>query len=163
MRKNVISALKQDQSNADQQKDGMDISLTCIDLNNYMLQWSGAHNPLIVISNDELIEFKADKMPVGIYLKDDDFTLNEREMKHGDCIYMYSDGFIDQFGGPKSKKFLSKNLKELLLEIHTTPMENQKERLDTTITEWMACIDETTGEPHTQTDDICVWGIRLHY
>ena len=82
-----------------EQKDGMDISLSMLDLENMRLEWAGAYNPLIIVRNGEFIEFKADKMPVAIHINDTNpFTNHEIDLQSGDSFYMFSDGFPDQFG-----------------------------------------------------------------
>jgi len=135
-------------------KDGMDIALCIIDLENMDMQYSGAYNPLYLFRNNELIEVKADRMPIGIYVKEkDSFTNNEIKLKKGDVFYIFSDGFQDQFGGEKGMKYKTKNYKRLLLDIHHKPMAEQHEILDTTIDEWR-------GE-WEQVDDIIIMGIRV--
>ena len=104
-----------------------------------------------------LEEIKGDKMPIAIYDKMDKFTLHEIPLKKGDIIYLTGDGFSDQFGGPKGKKFMSKNLKELLLKISAEPMKTQHEILDKTITDWI----NGHGEKYEQTDDITIMGIKI--
>ena len=160
MRKNIITALKQDQTAVSKQKDGMDMALIAIDFQTMTLQFAGAHNPLILISNGELIEYKADKMPVGIYEINNPFTLHERPLQKGDCVYLFSDGYQDQFGGPHNRKFLSKRLKECLLAHHSLPMAEQKMVLEQKNNEWMSYPDDN-GDPQRQIDDITVWGIRF--
>ncbi len=157
-------------------KDGMDIALCVIDIDNNNLQFSGAYNSLYVIrsSNDALInnntqqsatlisqdekyglfEVKADHMPVGIYLKEkESFTNNIIKINKGDALYIFSDGFSDQFGGEKGSKFKSKKFKELLLSIQDESMVKQKEILNTTIEKWKGDIE--------QIDDILVFGLKI--
>ena len=136
------------------------MSLIAIDFKEMTLQFAGAHNPMILISDGELIEYKADKMPVGIYEINEPFKMHERTIKMGDCVYLFSDGYQDQFGGPKNRKFLSKQLKECLLEYHSLSMIEQKELLDAKNIDWMSYVDDH-GEKQHQIDDITVWGIRL--
>ena len=155
MRNNIISVLKQDNTAVSKQKDGMDMALIAIDRDAMTLQFAGAHNPMILISDGELIEYKADKMPVGIYEINEPFKMHERALKKGDCVYLFSDGYQDQFGGPKNRKFLSKQMKECLLQFHNLPMSEQKELLDQKNIAWMAFPNEQ-GEPQQQIDDITV-------
>ncbi|MGD9992420.1 MAG: tetratricopeptide repeat protein [Salinivirgaceae bacterium] len=135
-------------------KDGMDIALCVIDFEANKLQYAGAYNPLLLFRNGELIEVKADKMPIGIYIREkESFTNNEIELQPGDTFYIFSDGYADQFGGPTGGKFKSKPFKELLLSIQDKSMAEQREILNTTIDEWRGEID--------QIDDIIVMGVRV--
>ncbi len=135
-------------------RDGMDMALCIFDFNNLKLQYAGAYNPLYLIRNTELTHFKADKMPIGIHLKEkDSFTNNFVELQKDDVFYMFSDGYIDQFGGTSSQKFMSKKFKQLLTEIHEKPMAEQKQILEQTLDNWK--------QGHDQVDDILVMGIRI--
>ena len=117
------------------------------------LQYAGAFNPLYLIRNNELQEFKADRMPIGIYHgKETTFTNHELKLRKEDCIYVFSDGYIDQIGGETGKKFLSKTMKSTLLAIHHEPMPKQKEILQQTLDQWMG--------KYQQVDDILIIGIR---
>lgn len=144
----------------DEAKDGMDIVLCRIDLSTLQVQFSGANNPLYLVKathtgKDELIEFKADAMPIGIYYKEkESFSLHEAQLQKGDALYFTSDGYIDQFGGPNGRKFLSKNFKNLLLQIHEKSMQEQQIQLNETIENWK-------GIHFEQIDDIAVLGIRV--
>jgi len=118
------------------------------------MQYAGAYNPLYICRNNELIEVKADRMPIGIYIKEkESFTNNEIDLENGDTFYLFSDGYADQFGGEDGQKFKSKNFKELLLEIHHKPMAEQREILNTTIDKWRGRWE--------QVDDIIILGIRV--
>ena len=122
------------------------------------MQYAGANNPLCMIKEvdgkPELIEIKADRMPLGYYSgKDKPFTNHETDLEIGDTFYLFSDGFADQKGGEENKKFMSRNFKELLLKIHERPMYDQKEVLDKTLTNWMG--------NNPQIDDILVIGVRI--
>lgn len=152
-RKIIIERLKKDGS-AEGGKDGMDCSLCVYDFNNMKLHVAAAHNPVWIMRGDEVIEIKADKMPVGKHDKQDmPFTLHEMDLLKGDVIYALSDGFPDQFGGPKGKKFMSKQLRELLQSISSKPMNEQKSILEKTFNEWVGNLE--------QVDDVCVVGIRV--
>lgn len=159
LRSNIINAMKQTGS-ISENKDGMDMALCCYDIDTQKLYFSGANNPLLVIRNGELLEFKGDSMPVAIYVKMDDFTLHSIDIQKGDTLYMFSDGFPDQFGGPKGKKFKIRAFKNLLLSIQDLTMADQRQKLDTTITDWMNEIDHY-GNSQEQIDDICVIGVRF--
>ncbi len=153
LRGNVISSLGQTGVEGEAQ-DGMDLALCVIDTKAMKIQFSGAYNPLYIIRNDELIEYKPDKMPIGIHKeKSDPFTNHLIDVEVGDALYMFSDGYVDQFGGVRQKKFMTKNFKELLLRINKKPMQEQKDILDNTIQEWMGSVE--------QIDDILVLGLRI--
>ena len=107
-----------------------------------------------MIRNGEVIETRGDKMPIGIHDRvKEPFTLNEIDLQKDDIFYTFSDGYIDQFGGPEGKKFLSKNFRELLLSIHKEDMKKQEEILKHGIKEWM--------KNTSQIDDILVMGIKI--
>ncbi|HCX99249.1 MAG TPA: hypothetical protein DG754_03835 [Bacteroidales bacterium] len=138
----------------DEQKDGMDISLCMLDTENMKLEWAGAYNPLLLIRNREIIEYKADKMPVGIHITDHKpFTNHVIDIKPDDRFYMYSDGFPDQFGGKDGRKYMSKRFKQFLLEIHQKPMAEQKEILHQEHLNWR--------DDSEQIDDIVIFGVRV--
>ncbi|MEX2428923.1 MAG: SpoIIE family protein phosphatase [Bacteroidales bacterium] len=179
LRNHVITSLRQTGKSMDEStKDGMDLSMVSIDKSTKSIQYSGAYNPLYVIrklSNEEksllkkgevieldrgaihnethmLYQIKADHMPIGISIKEHSFTSNL--VKEQDAtIYLFSDGYVDQFGGPSGKKYMSKNYKKLLLEIHDLPMEQQREKLNEELISWMGNI--------SQVDDVLVIGIRI--
>ncbi len=135
-------------------KDGMDLSMVILDKTASKAQFAGAYNPLIHVRQQEATVYKADKMPVGFHFGEmAPFASQDIEVQTGDCLYMFSDGYADQFGGPEGKKFKSANLRNLLCEVSPLPMNRQKEILDNTITEWM--------HQHEQIDDILVIGIRV--
>ena len=155
LRENVIIALRQT-SIEETAHDGMDMTLCVIDHKKNQLQFSGAFNPLLLIRNKEIQLYKGDNIPIGIsYHKEIEgsFTLNEIDIQKGDIIYMFSDGYADQFGGEKEKKFSSKRLRELLLNIHAKSMLEQKSILEKTMENWM--------KESEQIDDITIMGIRL--
>lgn len=139
----------------DEAKDGMDLALCILDFKKRQIQFSGAYNPLVLIRDSEIIDYKADKMPIGIHAGlEKEFTTQIIDYKKGDCIYMFSDGYADQFGGPEGKKFKSLPLKRLMAEIHKKSMDEQKQILDKTFEDWKG--DEV------QIDDILVVGVRLN-
>jgi serine phosphatase RsbU (regulator of sigma subunit) len=153
LRSYVIKSLRQTGREGENQ-DGMDLSLCIYDLKNMKAQFSGANNSLLLIRNDELIVYPADKMPIGIHLRSDNsFTLHEIDLKKDDIFYTFSDGFVDQFGGEEGKKFMMKRLKELLISIHREDMKKQGLLLSANISDWM------TGYP--QVDDILLMGIKI--
>jgi len=137
-------------------RDGMDMALCIIDYETMELQYVGAHNPLYLVRHEELIVFKADKMPVGIFIDDREknFTNHRIPLQHNDTLYIFSDGYIDQFGGEKNTKFKSKSFKQLLMKLSKLPMKRQKELLIETHDQWK-------GE-RLQIDDILVIGIQIN-
>lgn len=152
LRKEIMTTLKQE-GRAGEQKDGMDIALISINLNNNFLQFSGANNPLYIIRNDNLIEIKADKMPISIYEKMDKFNLNEFQLIKGDNLYLFSDGFADQFGGEFCKKFKYKPFQDLLISIAGKTMNEQKKSLESAFFSWKNTIE--------QTDDVLIVGLKV--
>ncbi|MCK4677653.1 MAG: SpoIIE family protein phosphatase [Bacteroidales bacterium] len=160
LRDQVMVSLRQT-GKVDEAKDGMDIALCILDKENMALQYAGGFNPLYLIRNEKLTEIKADKMPIGISSKaGKSFTNNELTLQKDDTLYMSSDGYIDQFGGPKGKKFISTRFKQLLLDIQDKIMFEQKEILEQTLKEWMG-ITGLHEEKHEQIDDIIVMGIKI--
>ena len=136
-------------------KDGMDIALCMVDFKKMELQYAGAMNPLYIIRNNNLQEIKADKLFIGYSYSEEQKTYTNHTVKlqKGDCIYISSDGYADQFGGPKGKKFMMNSFKQLLLDIHTKPLNTQKEILDSNFESWRGSLD--------QVDDICVIGVKM--
>ncbi len=134
--------------------DGMDIALCVLDKNHHKLQYTGAMNDLIFVHEGKLEIIGADHIMVGGYNDSyQPFTLKEFFYTKGDMLYLFSDGFKDQFGGDHDKKYLSRRFKETLFEIHYLPLVTQKELLEKKLQEWK--------KQTIQTDDITVWGIRL--
>jgi PAS domain S-box-containing protein len=135
--------------------DGMDISLCIVDKRQMKLKFSGANNSLFIARNNELIEIKGDKMPIGIYVNDkSSFNCKEIEIRKDDKFYMSTDGYFDQFGGEKNKKFMIKRFTKLLLEIHLLEFKEQKKILDNTIRNWQ-------GIENEQIDDISIVGFKI--
>jgi serine phosphatase RsbU (regulator of sigma subunit) len=156
LRKEIIKALGQ-KGESGEQKDGMDISLCSINTETLELQWSGANNSCMIIQDGKFIEIKGDKMPIAIHEKMEKFVLHEMQLRKNDIIYLHSDGYHDQFGGPNNKKFMSLQFKELLSTISSKPMAEQREILDKTIEDWINGFETKYG----QTDDITVMGIKV--
>lgn len=153
LRANIIGSLSQ-RGEEGATKDGMDIALLALNWKSMTVQYAGAYNPLYLIRDGELLETKPDRMPIGLHQRDQEpFTNHIVDLKKGDVMYIFSDGYIDQFGGPKGKKFMSKKFKELLLEVHQKPMDEQKEILIQRNLDWRGEIE--------QVDDIIVIGIRV--
>ena len=156
LRENVITTLSQGikSEEEEKQKDGMDMALASIDLKTLTLEYSGANNPLVLIRDGELIEYKPDKMPIGAYVKQHiPFTRKEIELKKNDIFYIFSDGYVDQFGGPRGRKYMKKRFKEYLFSIHEKPMAEQRQLLSEEMLKWM--------DGQEQIDDQIVIGMRL--
>jgi hypothetical protein len=179
LRNQVISSLEQSgEDSFDSVKDGMDLSMISVDMKTHDIQYSGAYNPLYLVRklkrnekesikkglelnqprgsvyNEEylLIQIRADQMPIGVSEKK--LRFNATTIKdEGFNIYMFSDGFLDQFGGPRGKKFMSKNFKKLILELQSVPIQDQGAALEKVLLDWMGEI--------SQIDDILVMGIRI--
>jgi len=140
-------------------KDGMDISLAVLNTDNGALQWAGANNPLWVIKPEkegrqaELVEVKADKQPIGKYALESPFNSHSIQLESGDTIYLFSDGFPDQFGGVNGKKYKSGKFKRTLIELAQTSIDQQKELLNMEFENWR-------GE-NEQIDDVCVIGVKF--
>lgn len=138
-------------------KDGMDIALFIINTETLELQYSGAYNPLYIISEDtepQLNIIKADRQPIAVHLIENDFTNHKLQLKKGDCLYSFSDGYTAQFGGKNGQKFKANSFKEVLMANYKKPMSEQKKVLTKTIEKWM-------GKDHEQVDDIIVLGMRV--
>ena len=136
-------------------KHGMDIAIISIDIQAQQLEYAGARNSLYIIREGRLIEIKADRMSTGIIAKNQEtivYTNQLHDLQKDDMLYLFSDGFPDQKGGPDKKKFFYQPFKELLISISQLPVNEQKQKLDETITTWMG-----EGE---QVDDILIMGIR---
>jgi len=153
LRRRIKTALNQT-GKENEATDGMDIALCVLDTENNILQFSGAYNPLYLIRENQMQVIKADRQPIAIYPKERDFTYNEIEVKKGDVIYISSDGFIDQFGGENNDKLKSVRFKQLLIDIHTKPMKEQKTLLNDFILNWM-------GKKQPQIDDILIFGVKI--
>ena len=135
-------------------RDGMDISLIRIHLKTYETLWAGAYNPLWIYKPDgELIEFKADKQPVGYSEITTDFKDNHYQLSKGDMIYLFTDGYADQFGGNVGKKFKYRQLKDRLLQIKNLAPEEQKKKLNQYFEDWQGNLE--------QVDDVLIIGIKV--
>ena len=135
-------------------KDGMDMALCVFEKNFSKMQYAGANNPVFIIRDNEMIIYKPNRMPVGIYIKEQkSFTNNEIDLQKDDRIYLFSDGYADQIGEEKNKKFMIKYFKKFLLDIHKEKMIKQKEILENKLNEWKGNL--------RQLDDILVVGIKI--
>jgi len=153
LRNHVITSLHQTGKEGESQ-DGMDVALFILDPRSRKMEFSGANNSLLVYRNGDLIEAKADKMPIGIHTRyKEPFTRHNLDLQKGDMVYTFSDGYPDQFGGPDQKKFMIKKFKKMLHDIHMKSTEEQQKIMQQTLNDWMA---ETE-----QIDDILVIGVMI--
>ena len=146
----VIETFEKSNSNI---KDGMDIALCSFQKQNNQLEFSGANNPLYLIRNNELIEIKSDKQPVGKFVNTQPFTNHQIEIKKNDTVFLFTDGYSDQFGGPKGKKLKYKAFKQLLLDVHNKPMSEQLQTISSYFENWKGALE--------QIDDVCVIGVKV--
>ncbi|MCH7656946.1 MAG: SpoIIE family protein phosphatase [Bacteroidetes bacterium] len=152
LRENIVTALRQ-RGLETESKDGMDMAVCAYNKKLKRLSFAGANNPLYLVRNRELVQTDGNRMPVAIHIKMEDFTKHDIPIEPGDSLYIFSDGFVDQFGGPEGKKFKNKKFKQLLVDIQGENMGVQKEILNKTMTEWR-------GEQE-QIDDIVVLGFKV--
>jgi serine phosphatase RsbU (regulator of sigma subunit)/Flp pilus assembly protein TadD len=136
-------------------KDGMDISLCVLNTKTLEMHFAGANNPIYVIKNKELTQVNADKFPVGAFIEDQiqSFTTKKMQLQKNDLLYLFSDGYADQFGGDKGKKFKYKQLKDVLLDNQNLPLQEQYSVLENRFTTWKGKLE--------QVDDVLVIGIRV--
>jgi serine phosphatase RsbU (regulator of sigma subunit) len=134
-------------------KDGMDISLLAINKHNKTIEWSGAHNTLWYFKGDEFFELKADKQPIGSYFDRKEFTTHPIAYSNDLMFYLYTDGYADQFGGEKGKKFTYKRFKERIVAIHNLDVTEQEKNLESDFDAWKGDLD--------QIDDVTIVGIRI--
>lgn len=140
-----------------QVRDGMDISIACIDFTTAQLQWSGANNPAWIIRKEnrgELMEIKPDKQPIGISEQNSPFFTHNLSLNKGDRLYIFTDGLADQFGGETGKKLKTANFKKLILEIQNLSVPDQKERINDLFETWQG--------NYEQVDDICLIGVEFN-
>ena len=150
----VMAALKQGQHEEDS-RDGMDIAICAFPENSRELHFAGALRPLILIRQGHLSKIESDRFPIGggLTTSDNKYTLHKILLEKGDMLYMFSDGFADQFGGVKGKKFMVKHLLELLRSIEHLPLHEQAARLEESFDNWK--------ENYAQVDDVLVVGVRI--
>lgn len=152
LRENIILALKQ-RGDRTAPSDGMDVAAITIDPRDNKLEFAGANNPLYLIQNAQLVETKGDKMPVSIHSKMYPFTSHEFKIQEGDKIYIFSDGYADQFGGEKGKKLKYGPFKDMLLSFGDMSMEEQKLTIERNYHIWKG--------DFSQIDDVLVMGIKI--
>jgi len=152
MRAQIIKSLGQEQEGG--QKDGMDISLCKLNMKNKSVEFSGAHNSLVHVRDEELKTYRGDHQPVGLLLGDKKpFTKHKVKLKKNDMLYIYSDGYQDQFGGEKGKKYMAAKFKNQLLKISKETEDQQLSLLDKEFSSWI--------KDYEQVDDVCVMGVRI--
>ena len=135
-------------------RDGMDITLCSLNLKNMKIKFAGANNPLYLIRDGELEVFKTNKFAIGSFTEGEhNYETFEIDLKKGDKIYAFSDGYPDQFGGERGKKFMYKKFKELLVETMKESMEDQKRKLEDRLFHWMGSYE--------QVDDIVIFGVEI--
>lgn len=155
LRTHIISSLRQT-GKSGETRDGMDISLCILNNKSKTLEYAGANNHMYLLRNNELSEIKADRMPIGIHRRaKEPFTNHVIDILKDDVVYIFSDGYVDQFGGADGRKFLPTNFKNLLFDIHQKPFAEQKAILDANFESWR-------GE-HKQLDDILVIGFKIAF
>ncbi|OFX22799.1 MAG: hypothetical protein A2041_01965 [Bacteroidetes bacterium GWA2_31_9b] len=153
LREKIMNLLNQ-KGKMGETQDGMDIALCIIDCNSRKMQFAGANNPVYIIRKKELIEFKGDRMPVGIHINfNKPFKNQNIDLETNDTIYLFSDGYADQFGGENGKKFRYKQFQEILIKISDLPMYQQKEILERVYIDWRGSLD--------QIDDVLVFGFKI--
>ncbi|MCQ2253292.1 MAG: transporter substrate-binding domain-containing protein [Bacteroidales bacterium] len=154
LRDSIIESLKQT-GRVDEAKDGMDIAICVLDLDTRHMQFSGAFNPMFLVREGELEEFRADRMPIGIHDSINvGFTTYDIDMMPDDIVYIFSDGYASQFGGKSGKKLMQSRFKKLLQEYSDRPLDEQKTILNEKIEAWM-------GTEYSQVDDILVIGFKI--
>jgi serine phosphatase RsbU (regulator of sigma subunit)/HAMP domain-containing protein len=153
LREGVVNTLHVDKAGRET-KDGMDMTLCCIDYAKMELQYAAAFNPLYIVRDGELLEHKANKFPIGVFIGEkQNFTNNTLKIQKNDQIFIFSDGYADQFGGPRGKKFMVGNFRKLLNEIAMLSPNDQKNQLEKILTDWR-------GEQE-QVDDVLVIGVKV--
>lgn len=189
LRVHLINALQQESMGSDV-RDGMDISICALHRDNsqgtegpYKLEFAGAHNPLVIVTDNNnmasmdefmddievidkndrnfLYQLRADLMPISMHFRIEPFSLKTINVFRNDMIYLYSDGIIDQIGGPDYKKFSASRLKKVILEVSQHEAETQRHEIEKHVIEWMNHPDPMTGSPCDQIDDICLLGVRV--
>ena len=153
LRNKMITTLSQ--HNEHTTHDGMDMALVIIDKENMLLNYAGANNPAYIIRKNQLSKITANRMPIGFNkkLNDIDFTNKFLKLKMNDSIYLFSDGYADQFGGENNKKFNSRRFRELLIHLQKFPMVQQKDIAETILKRWQ--------KDNIQIDDILLIGIQI--
>jgi len=152
-RKTIIERLKKDGS-VEGGKDGMDASIIVFDKENNKFIYTAAQNPIWIVRNKEMFQISPEKMPLGKHDNDTIlFVGGEFDTKKGDIVYTLTDGYQDQFGGIKNKKFMVKKMREYILSISHLPMKEQQQHIKETFNNWKGDLE--------QIDDVCVIGVKI--
>ncbi|PCH92975.1 MAG: hypothetical protein COB85_07640 [Bacteroidetes bacterium] len=154
--KGVYDTLRQSEEEQDAVKDAMDLAFCSIDTKTNKLQFAAAYNPLYLVRNGEILETKADRKAIGEPAEEAtlaSYTNHEMDLQKGDTIYIFSDGYVDQFGGKKGKKFMGRRFRQMILDINSMSMKEQEEFMADRLTKWK-------GE-RDQVDDVLVIGIKI--
>ena len=151
----IITGTLRQQAHESKIRDGMDISVCSIDLDQNKLEYAGANNPIFILRNQEVIEVRADKKPIGNFVGEEEFSFTNKELDlfPNDRLYLFSDGYADQFGGPHGKKLKYNTFRQLLIDHHHRPMDEQKVILDRMFEAWRGDLE--------QIDDVCVIGVAV--
>ena len=152
MNRELESAFFKEESGKALIKDGIEMGICIIDRETKVMEFSGAFLPVYIVREDRLIEIKGDKKNVVQSFAMVSFNRSTYTLQEGDLLYLFSDGYADQFGGPENKKFMYRRLRHILLTISKYPLADQQRILDETITSWM--------EGHDQIDDMMILGVR---
>ncbi len=166
--KRIRATLQQKKSNV-RVNDGMDLAILVVDKANSTIDYAGAKNPLYYVHDNKLEIIKGSKYAIGGHLlrrknaanKEKRFNSHRIKYSKGDLFYIFTDGYIDQFGGKDGRKFLAKNYRALLMQIYTEPLEKQKSILDKTIDDWMLFEDKFTSQEYEQLDDMLIIGLKM--
>ncbi len=156
LNKEISQTLHRNSTTGTTTRDGMDLSLCCYDPKSLVLEFSAAFNPLYLIRNNDVEQFKADKFPIGSYFDDGEthkYTNHKIQLQKGDYVYIFSDGYADQFGGPRGKKYMYKQFRDYLLELAGNKMDVQRNFLNNNIESWKGSLE--------QVDDILVIGLHI--
>lgn len=150
----IRRTLRQDET---ENRDGMDMAICVVDIENKVVEFSGAKNPLVYVTNDEVFRIRGDKESIGggMGYMESNFTTHSIQVEHPTWFYMFSDGFLDQFGGSEGRKFMIKNFIDFLASISILPPDQQREMLKNTLKDWL-------GTKYTQVDDILVVGFKVN-
>jgi serine phosphatase RsbU (regulator of sigma subunit) len=137
----------------EEMKDGMDISLCVLNINTKKLLWAGANNPLWILREGKILEYKPNKQPIGRYITTHPFETHQIDLFENDCIYIFTDGFQDQFGGDRGKKYKISKLRNLILMMDQKSMAEQHQLISEEFNEWKGDFE--------QVDDVCVFGVKI--
>ncbi len=154
LREGIMKALNQTGEDYEQ-KDGIDMAICLLHTESNEIEYAGAFNPIYIVQNKQLLEIDGDKMPIGVAAEEErPFKTHRISLEPDNVIYLFTDGFVDQFGGSKGKKFKYQPFRNLILKIHELPMHKQKEELLKAFEKWKG--------DHQQLDDLLVVGFRYH-